>query len=311
MEKTRLQNISETIWQRIEKKKRIQEEQAYIYFDGIVDVLCGGERVTVSCEENNLSNSLSEIWSYRNLDEFSKENVFLLGSIWGAMKVEERKRERREEASDLERLIRKYHNYFWLLRAMEQEPGINHRDLAGRGKKKPSELSQLIARLEPDGLFTHNRIGREKYYYIQERGRKVCKAIAGENSEKIQKRGTWPDFFVNSVFVNSKNAWFGNEFLSAEQFIANKVVDRKEYKPVYAVNKEICNDIKVSCLDENRSSSVRDLFNETVMKRSREAHRRGLADMGGGVNPNVNWGHYIACFVSRSVSCEENVPILN
>lgn len=304
MEKTRLQNISETILQRIEKKKRMQEEQAYVYFDGIVDTLCSDDRTVLSREENDLSNSLNEIWTYRNLDDYSKETVFLLGSVWGAMKVEERKRERRAEASDLEVLSKKYQNYVWLLQAMERSPGINHRDLAGQGKKSPSELSQLITRLEPDGLFAYNRIGREKYYYIQERGRKVCKAIAGENSEKKQKHRTLEELF-KLIAENRTNVRSGNDFLLAGHLIENKAVDRKENTPVYAVQKEVNNLIMLPLLDENRRFRMRDLLNEAVIPCSWGGRLKDLAFSAVEINPNVNLRYRTGNFANCSISCEK------
>lgn len=178
MVKTRLQNISDVILQglRAQTQEKI-EEQVYILFDGIVDLIqkIGDSTILDGCEE--LFHYLNETWQYRDFDGLSQETSFLMGSIWGAMKTAETSRKRSMEEMNIQDLISKYDDYYWLFDAIAKSPGIRHKSLAAKGAKSPSELSQFVSRMESENLLMYSRTGREKYYYLQEKGRKVYEGI--------------------------------------------------------------------------------------------------------------------------------------
>lgn len=83
----RLNNASGNILRSIIEEKNIGEMQTHIFIDGIVDYIENPNLEKVS-KYNDLRVRVNEMWSYREMyDKMSAEEIFLLGSIWGAIEV--------------------------------------------------------------------------------------------------------------------------------------------------------------------------------------------------------------------------------
>lgn len=206
MEQKRLRNICQDILACWSEKKELDEEQGYIFFDGILD--------TISCEEEEfgsdyekVSTKLNEMWQYKNWGKMSVENAFLCGSLWGGLKIAELSRKRARQQKTVEKLALVYANKLWFFEAISMNPGIRHKDLALKGYQSASQLSQFVNRVTREGLITYNRVGREKYYYLQKQGELVYAAIKQKPTfEYSRDLAEWQKKikFLNSQVFNPK-----------------------------------------------------------------------------------------------------------
>lgn len=173
MIQNRLANVCRGILECIKKGRAIEEEQAFVFLDGIVDVLTNPEAEGFENELEALAVHVKESWQYGDVERMSGEQAFLCGGLWAGEQIIEKSRNRKQESRMIFDLARKYENNVWILKAIDRKPGIRHKELAAYGKVSPSRLSQFIANITSDGLLTYNRSGREKYYYLQKRGEQV------------------------------------------------------------------------------------------------------------------------------------------
>lgn len=178
----RLENICEGLMELLQKDKRIDEEQVHVFFEGAVDCLNGEEDKTVKLDR--LTAYLQKKWQYREIESMVPEQAFLCGSIWGATRLLGLKRERREKTFRFEELKKQYTGHYDFFHAIAENPGIKHKDLAGKCGKSVSLLSQFATGVKKDGLITCRRIGRETYYYLRPLGEQVYEEIKQEKLEK-------------------------------------------------------------------------------------------------------------------------------
>lgn len=187
MKRKRLENICKEILGHWKNEGKLEEEQAYIFFDGILDVIMDGEKIPLS-DYRQISAGIEKRWQYRSFEELSPQEAFLYGSLWGGIKIEEIYEERIEQQESLEKLVSVYASKEWLFKAIYYNPGIRHKDLAKKGNQSPSQLSQLMASVEKEGLITYNRAGREKYYFLQKRGDQLYKLMKKKDSSELFNR---------------------------------------------------------------------------------------------------------------------------
>lgn len=207
MEK-RLENICESLMELFQKEKRIDEEQVYIFLEGAVDFLNreADEHKTVKLDK--LGAYLQKKWQYREIEQMTPEQAFLCGSIWGGAKLLGIKRERKETVFEFHELKKKHSVHYDLLHAISVDPGIKHKDLAGKLKKSTSHLSQYVIDVIRDGLITCSRIGREKYYYLSPLGEQVYDELKKEKLEgqKVRERITMEIWTVKRPKGARRNA---------------------------------------------------------------------------------------------------------
>lgn len=184
MKQERVKNICKEILDKWKNEKMIKTDQIFVFLEGIIDLMKEGEGSAIPKEYQKLSGKLDEMYQYKEYEQMTAADAFVMGSLWSGIKIEERYRTRAAQQVSMKKLVRKYENYRWFLRAIYNNPGINQKDLAKKGKKDTSQLSQLAVRLSEDGLFTCDRVGREKYYYLQERGEQVYDELKKEKREQ-------------------------------------------------------------------------------------------------------------------------------
>lgn len=204
MKRTRLQNISRVILDSLQGKKNIQEEQVSIFLDGMVDLEQGADEGTIPAECQTLEHWIGETWQYRDLSDFSQESTFLLGGLWGAFALKRIQKKRKKDTFCIDQLVSKYRDYYWFFSAIANKPGIMHKQLAARGRKTTSELSQFVARVYKEDLFSFNRVGREKYYFLQEKGEEVYRRMKEEKQAVAKKQ----EFPVKQIAEDNDNYGF-------------------------------------------------------------------------------------------------------
>jgi len=185
----KLKNISGLLLHGKGSQKKIVEEQVQIFLESLAELFDNENIQSEAPEYSELAVMVEEMWHYHEVHALSPEEAFLYGGIWGAVRLESLIRRRNADKTSMEQLIRNFHetkkaeNCVQLLTAIEKKPGIKHKDLAEKLAVSPSELSQIISRLEQEKLFMAQRSGREKYYFLREKGKEVLKRLRPKDDE--------------------------------------------------------------------------------------------------------------------------------
>lgn len=177
MKNTRLENICTVILGRWEEGKAITEKQADIFMEEILELFTGSTASRLPESYSALYRKLKEMRHYHETSQMTPQDAFLLGSIWSGMELVEKRHKKEAENVSLDDLACKYKSYEWFFSALKANPGLNHAQLAKRGNKTPSELSQFTTRIGREKLYNANRLGREKYYFLSPRGEELLGII--------------------------------------------------------------------------------------------------------------------------------------
>ena len=216
MANNRLANICKGLLDLLKKEKRVEEEQLYVYWDGMIDLLeIHQDNWPVSYRE--LSEYVERKWSFRNFDKMSAEEVFLCGSIWGSSKLMKQKALRTVRNLELKDLISKYMNNdnLRILEIVYKTPGIRHKDLAEKIQKSASGLTQTLFPMMKEGLLDYNHMGRENHYYLQPEGEMVYQQV---RKLKRKERGVTTDFRYCKRPVNTNDLSGSDERDSFQNF---------------------------------------------------------------------------------------------
>lgn len=210
----KLDNICSGILERVkDRKRKIDEERVQSLFEGIVENLTSDLLKDAPDSCRNLYSKINELWYYKKFQGYSAEEIFLLGGIWGAFELVKQKEEVKKRIKDQEELVKRYERYAGLFKAVFQSPGINHKELADKTEKSVSELSQIMNRMTSEKLFTFNRAGREKHYYLSEKGKLIYEKLKIKKKEIGKKFAFYEtnnifnisEKTLERVYQNSKN----------------------------------------------------------------------------------------------------------
>lgn len=183
----RLTNICRRFLKYWDERKQLGAEEVGIFFEGMVDYMDSPDEKKYPSQFISFSEKVNEAWHYKEFENLSKENNFLYGSVWGAIQVNKVRQRRKKEMELQVSLYQRYKEYTWFFKAITASPGIRHCDLAKKNEMSASSLSQLVSRMMKDEIITFNRIGREKYYFLQPRGEAICKKILEDEKKRIRK----------------------------------------------------------------------------------------------------------------------------
>lgn len=205
MKFTRLENICNGILQLLGKGKRIEEDNIYIYLDGMLDVM---EKQTNEWPASyvKLNHYVGQMWELREIDGLTQEQNFLLGSIWGTAKLMEMKKQREKQKYEITDLASVYFRNKWIFREISASPGVRHKELAAKGKRSASGLTQLLSQMIQKQLIACNHMGRENHYYLLDRGEQVYEKIKEEEKKqrrlKIEQQGM--QVLANTIIANNR-----------------------------------------------------------------------------------------------------------
>lgn len=213
MKNTRLQNVCEGILERWQTGKQIQETQVHIFQIEIMNFLIYGENQKLPKSYYSLQKKVKETWHYHEYEKMGKQDIFLLGSLWDSMQLLSLKSETARDKMSIADLAKRYRRYEWFFATIKRYPGINHTELAHKGRKTTSELSQFVARISQENLYTSSRVGREKYYFLAERGEELLKEMrkAKENENvkcldlrKMDENNTLESSYATPLIMTSQ-----------------------------------------------------------------------------------------------------------
>ena len=181
MNLSKLENICRGLLLRIRnKEKYLDREKVENFLEQIILLLDENIIEDLPDDYKKLYSQINEQWYYKKFDQISLEESFLLGGVWAAQELVEKKYQMQKENRTLEKLKSKYMRFQPIFRTVIENPGVQHKDLARMVEKSTSELSQIMAKIDGDNLIVYSRAGREKHYYISDKGKRLCDQIQQE-----------------------------------------------------------------------------------------------------------------------------------
>lgn len=200
MKQKRLENICQEILSYVEKDYEISEEMVLALAQGLT--FYNGREEKMPSSYIRLLDEIGQKWQYRETEQLSIEQTFVIGSVWGCLQMAEaRRRYALNETSKVQQwnvLLKKYADKVYLLNIIRRKPGIRHKDLAQRSGKSPSQMTQIMAGMINDRIVTYNYTGREKFYFITELGQKLCQEDTLKRKQKQTSKLSWEMFRVEN-----------------------------------------------------------------------------------------------------------------
>lgn len=161
----------------MEEYAEISEERVLALFKGLA---LSDERER-SSSYVSLLDKIDKKWNYREIFQDAPEQIFLYGAVWGCLQLMEEKQRTitgyMTEKQTWKTLLSKYGDRINLLKDMYISPGIRHKELAEKEHISPSHLSQIMGAMVTDKIFVYNYAGREKLYYLSEKGEKLYREM--------------------------------------------------------------------------------------------------------------------------------------
>lgn len=186
MEQNNIEMVSERILNRIGKGLTLQEEQRTAFWEYALEQIGKTENIVPEASLGQLfmlKEHVLKKWDYDEIGSLTPECAFEYGQLWGAFQLMDMADKRGKEKYSMEFLKKQYGKYYELFSLLKNSPGIRHKEVAEKIQKSPSEVSQIFAKLDGGKLFSTVKLGREKYYYLEERGNRLLEAMEKEKKK--------------------------------------------------------------------------------------------------------------------------------
>ena len=111
------------------------------------------------------------------------------------------------------------------------EPGITHRDLANKSGKSASGLTNFINKVRPFGYIIQSSLGRNKHYYLTEKGNILLKnkKKALDISEICKSIQPSIDWLLKSSFYGSDDMFLLQELCDIKQIDSVNGIENKSF----------------------------------------------------------------------------------
>lgn len=119
---------------------------------------------------------LYEMWQYREWENFSTEQAFLYGQIYGCVKLHETKEEYINESLWINSMVKKYKDHKLFL-IVKNNPGISFEELARNLNISLEKLSEIMNDDDVNKLLTFGYIGNKKHYFLTTKGELLIELI--------------------------------------------------------------------------------------------------------------------------------------
>ncbi len=90
-----------------------------------------------------------------------------------------------EEELSLEDCANRWKNRYPVFKAVYYERGITHKKLAQLSGLSPSSLSQFLSKIRSEKVFLSRTMGREKHYYLTEKGEKIYHLLSEKQLSQV------------------------------------------------------------------------------------------------------------------------------
>lgn len=189
------------ILNKLKQQREIREEQISLFLKLSLKIIDSTEELELPRSFYLLKENVYKCWLYEEIGELDANQAFVYGNLWGALKLIDFAKKSRENRKVLDSLACQYEKNSYVFQIMNDNPGIKHKDLAELSNKTPSELSQFLSKIKEEQLFYDVRLGREKYYYLEERGISLLNKMKKQAEDKLNY--SIQSYYWNTIKNNS------------------------------------------------------------------------------------------------------------
>lgn len=173
-----MKNLIEKIFSYLLDEKSVPEDLIFELAQDTIRILQDGETDDLPQEFWNLQHYLNLFWHGRKYESITDNyRIYQMGQLLSYVNIIRDAVDNREKKESIEEYAQRYNNRFLVYKAINDKPGINHRDLAMASGISTSALSQFISKTKWDGYYTFRVVGREKYYYLTENGKRLYQLL--------------------------------------------------------------------------------------------------------------------------------------
>jgi len=177
----RLDRLSTAIHLELKKEDGARWEQVIQFLEICWGIVKKNDYENLPDSFYRLDNELRGMLQYGYVERMDPNKAFFCGTMWAAARMAEMENKKEKETKELEELAKKYLDYKVLLLEMQNNPGIDLRELAKKTKINVSKVYDLLMiKLREERLFSHSNVGRHEYdkcCYLAERGEELLKLM--------------------------------------------------------------------------------------------------------------------------------------
>ena len=162
--------------------REVPEELIYEFSGEVTRLIEGGDFEDISDEFWKLENYVELYWRGRKFDqEKSAIRIFQMGQLLTYTNMISRWLEKIQKEITLDEYARILSDKYLFFKSIHDEYGITHKELANKIQISISSLSQFVNRIKGNGFFISRSMGREKHYYLTDKGEKLLGIMRKEN----------------------------------------------------------------------------------------------------------------------------------
>lgn len=195
-----INNLSLSILNRFDNNLSIRDEQIHKLFELAIELFQSSDLDHLPRSFVDLSYKLKSMYQYDQTASLSIDQAIQFGALWSVVQMIDISKDKKKEKPNLLELSKRHKWLVPVLTTISEHHGITHNELAGKVGKSKSELSQNIAKLQNERLFSFSKYGREKYYYLEARGQELLSEVQKtktlEKQIPLESVETWDDGFV-------------------------------------------------------------------------------------------------------------------
>lgn len=234
MEKT-INMISEYVFE----GKEVPEELLYEFSEEVTRIIEGRGLEDIPDEFWKLENYVELYWRGGKFAyEEDPARVFQMGQLLSYTNLINIWFEKMEKDISLEEYARIYGDKYLFFKSIHDEYGITHKELASKLQMSTSALSQFVNRIKGKGFFISRAMGREKHYYLTDKGEKLLKIMLTRKAHfecnYTELLGAWNNF--NKIITNDRiyQVVGGNTnvFLTKNMYLKNKIDNFNGYASI-------------------------------------------------------------------------------
>ena len=175
----------------ISKREIIPDEYLYEFSTEITSAIESSDTERIPDEFWQLANYVELYWRGQKYTcDDSPERIYQMGQLLSFTKMIDIWFDRIETSTSLTEYAIIMNSKYSFFKSIHDESGITHKELASRMHTSVSSLSQFVNKIQGNGFFISRPMGREKHYYLTQKGEKIYELITKRQYAAVSKNST-------------------------------------------------------------------------------------------------------------------------
>lgn len=160
------------------EKEPVPDEYLYELSTEITSMIELSDTKRISNEFWQLANYVELYWRGQKYTcDDNPERIYQMGQLLSITKMVHIWYDRIEKNTSLKEYARIMNHKYSFFKSIHDESGITHKELANKMHTSVSSLSQFVNKIQGNGFFISRPMGREKHYYLTQKGEKIYELI--------------------------------------------------------------------------------------------------------------------------------------